>query len=86
MLHVAIDILDARDYVKVKQAILDKYEIDSEVYHHRFRSMTIMEEQTAKEPSSLALLSGCRFGTPQTHLKGSSLWLLLCAQMLNNTH
>jgi hypothetical protein len=34
--YVAMDILDTRDYAKVKQAILTKYEIDPEAYRHRF--------------------------------------------------
>ena len=47
--YVAMDILDTRDYAKVKQAILTKYEIDPEAYRHRFRSMGFLEDETARE-------------------------------------
>ena len=50
--YVAMDILDTRDYAKVKQAILAKYEIDPEAYRHRFRSMDFLEDETARELQS----------------------------------
>ncbi|KAL2098380.1 hypothetical protein ACEWY4_007587 [Coilia grayii] len=50
--YVAMDIADARDYCKVKQAILAKYEIDPEAYHHRFRSMAVQDGETVKELQS----------------------------------
>ncbi|KAL2080771.1 hypothetical protein ACEWY4_024564 [Coilia grayii] len=38
--YVARDIHDTMDYAKVKDAILNKFEIDHDTYRHRFRSMT----------------------------------------------
>ena len=40
---------DSQDYVKVKQANLDKFNIKAETYRQRFRSKTILEDETAKE-------------------------------------
>ncbi|XP_056467069.1 uncharacterized protein LOC130405837 [Gadus chalcogrammus] len=50
--YVAMDILDTREYAKVKQAILTKYKIDPEAYRHRFRSMGFLEDETARELQS----------------------------------
>ncbi|XP_069370624.1 uncharacterized protein [Paralichthys olivaceus] len=46
---VAMNIEDSQDYVKVKQAVLRKFEINAETYRQRFRSKTILEGETAKE-------------------------------------
>lgn len=46
---VAMNSEDTRDYVKVKQAILRKFEIRPETYRQRFRSKTIQEGETARE-------------------------------------
>lgn len=50
--YVAMDIIDSRDYVKVKQAILRKMEINAETYRLGFRSMSIREGETARELQS----------------------------------
>lgn len=47
--YVAMNIDDSRDYSKVKQAILDKYEINAETFRQRFRAKFILEGETAKE-------------------------------------
>ncbi|KAL2091505.1 hypothetical protein ACEWY4_013768 [Coilia grayii] len=47
--YVAMDIDDTTDYGKVREAILNKYEIDHDRYRHRFRSMTLTEGETARE-------------------------------------
>ncbi|KAL2096319.1 hypothetical protein ACEWY4_008467 [Coilia grayii] len=47
--YVAMDIHDTMDYAKVKDAILNKFEIDHDTYRHRFRSMTLMDGETARE-------------------------------------
>uniref|UniRef100_A0A3B3R0B7 SCAN box domain-containing protein n=1 Tax=Paramormyrops kingsleyae TaxID=1676925 RepID=A0A3B3R0B7_9TELE len=44
-----MDVQDTRDYDKVKQAILTKFEIDLETYRHRFRSLMVIEGETARE-------------------------------------
>ena len=46
---VAMNIEDSHDYIKVKQAVLRKFEINAETYRQRFRSKTILEGETAKE-------------------------------------
>lgn len=46
---VAMNSDDTRDYVKVKKAILRKFEIRPETYRQRFRSKTIQEGETARE-------------------------------------
>lgn len=47
--YIAMDIQDTMDYVKVKDAILNKFEIDHDTYRHRFRSTTLMDGETARE-------------------------------------
>lgn len=47
--YVAMSAEDCSVYSKVKQAILDKFEINAETYRQRFRANTILEGETAKE-------------------------------------
>lgn len=44
--YVAMDGTDAEDYDKVKEAILIKYEINSEIYRQRFHSSEILPDET----------------------------------------
>ena len=46
--YVAMTFDDSQDYVKVKQANLDKFNIKAEAYRQRSRSKTILEDETAK--------------------------------------
>uniref|UniRef100_A0A669EG75 Gypsy retrotransposon integrase-like protein 1 n=1 Tax=Oreochromis niloticus TaxID=8128 RepID=A0A669EG75_ORENI len=46
---VAMDIDEIMDYVKVKKAVLEKFEICAETYRLRFRSTTLGEGETPKE-------------------------------------
>ncbi|KAG5282993.1 hypothetical protein AALO_G00037080 [Alosa alosa] len=47
--YVAMDPADARDYLKVKDAILAKFEINCEVYRQRFRDPRIQPGETPRE-------------------------------------
>uniref|UniRef100_A0A3Q1F2Z4 Gypsy retrotransposon integrase-like protein 1 n=2 Tax=Acanthochromis polyacanthus TaxID=80966 RepID=A0A3Q1F2Z4_9TELE len=47
--YVAMDIDETMNYVMVKKAILEKYEISTETYRLRFRSTTREEEETPRE-------------------------------------
>ncbi len=47
--YVAMCVEDSQDYMKVKQAILNKFNISTETYRQRFRSKSIKEGETAKE-------------------------------------
>ncbi|KAK7880059.1 hypothetical protein WMY93_033267 [Mugilogobius chulae] len=47
--YVVMDMKDAEDYDKVKDAILAKYEITSETYRRRFRSLHIEPNETPRE-------------------------------------
>ncbi|XP_039674220.1 zinc finger protein 213-like [Perca fluviatilis] len=44
-----MSLADSRDYMKVKQAVLDKFNISAETYRQRFRSKTVVAGETAKE-------------------------------------
>ncbi|KAJ0058012.1 hypothetical protein NL108_007232 [Boleophthalmus pectinirostris] len=47
--YVAMDMKDTEDYDKVKEAILSKYEITTETYRRRFRSLKIEPGETPRE-------------------------------------
>ncbi|KAL2082913.1 hypothetical protein ACEWY4_020686 [Coilia grayii] len=47
--YVAMDIEEAMDYDKVKEAILMKYEINEEIYRERFREPDIRPGETPRE-------------------------------------
>lgn len=47
--YVAMNIDDSKDYIKVKKAILDKFEINAETYSQCFRAKTIQEGEMVKE-------------------------------------
>ena len=47
--YVAMDILEAMDYSKVREAILSKYEISEEIYRQRFRDPDVRPGETPKE-------------------------------------
>jgi len=47
--YVAMDVADAEDYDKVKEAILIKYEINAEIYRQRFCSSEILLDETPWE-------------------------------------
>ncbi|XP_042611929.1 uncharacterized protein LOC122144820 [Cyprinus carpio] len=47
--YVAMDSDDAINYDDVKQAILDKFEINNETYRQRFRSYSAQEDETPRE-------------------------------------
>ena len=47
--YVAMDILEAMDYSKVREAILSKYEISKEIYKQRFRDPDVRPGETPKE-------------------------------------
>lgn len=46
---MAMDSDDALNYDDVKQAILDKFEINNETYRQRFRSYSAQEDETPRE-------------------------------------
>ncbi|KAL2089206.1 hypothetical protein ACEWY4_016105 [Coilia grayii] len=47
--YVAMDIVEAMDYDKVKEAILAKYEINEDIYRERFRDPDIRPGETPRE-------------------------------------
>uniref|UniRef100_A0A8C7Y906 Uncharacterized protein n=1 Tax=Oryzias sinensis TaxID=183150 RepID=A0A8C7Y906_9TELE len=47
--YVAMDFDESQDYEKVKTAILHKYDINTESYRQRFRSLEVGPEETPKE-------------------------------------
>jgi len=47
--YIAMDMDDTMDYVKVKSALLKKFEISAETYRVRFRSSVPGEDETPKE-------------------------------------
>lgn len=47
--YVAMDIEETMDYVKVKNAVMHKYEINAESYRLRFRSSKLEDDETPKE-------------------------------------
>ncbi|XP_076844741.1 uncharacterized protein LOC143489530 [Brachyhypopomus gauderio] len=47
--YVAMDADDTGDYSKIKQAILQKYEINKETYRQRFRDCTVQDDETPRE-------------------------------------
>lgn len=47
--YVALDIEETMDYVKVKNAVLHKYEINAESYRVRFRTSEVEDDETPKE-------------------------------------
>lgn len=47
--YVAMDIEETMDYVKVKNAVMHKYEINAESYRLRFRSSKMEDDETPKE-------------------------------------
>ncbi len=47
--YVAMCVEGSQDYMKVKQAILNKFNISTETYRQRFHSKSIKEGETAKE-------------------------------------
>ncbi|KAL2085987.1 hypothetical protein ACEWY4_019307 [Coilia grayii] len=47
--YVAMDINESMDYAKVKEAILQKYEINEEVYRRRFREPDIRQGESPRE-------------------------------------
>ncbi|KAL2076474.1 hypothetical protein ACEWY4_027938 [Coilia grayii] len=84
--YVAMDIGDSRDYAKLKQAILTKYEIDPEAYRHRFRAMTVQEGETAWELQSRLSDLYSKWMCPSTKTKeqiGDTIILEQFLRMLN---
>ena len=47
--YVAMDINDSMDYARVREAILEKYEINEEVYRRRFREPDVRTGESPKE-------------------------------------
>nr|XP_023668359.1 uncharacterized protein LOC111844269 [Paramormyrops kingsleyae] len=47
--YILMDLTDAEDYDKVKEAILAKYEITADIYRRRFRSLKVESGETPRE-------------------------------------
>ena len=75
--YVAMTFDDSQDYVKVKQAILDKFNIKAETYRQRFRSKTILEDETAKELQARLKDLFAKWIAPETLTKDQ-----ICDQMV----
>uniref|UniRef100_A0A8C5D4E5 SCAN box domain-containing protein n=1 Tax=Gouania willdenowi TaxID=441366 RepID=A0A8C5D4E5_GOUWI len=50
--YVAMDVTETMDYVKVKKAVLEKFEISAETYRMQFRSTEVNEDETPRELQS----------------------------------
>ncbi|MGH0143403.1 UNVERIFIED_CONTAM: hypothetical protein FKN15_016734 [Acipenser sinensis] len=47
--YATVPIMECQDYSQVKAAILTKYEINAESYHHRFQEAQVKKGDTLKE-------------------------------------
>uniref|UniRef100_A0A8C9ZJA9 SCAN box domain-containing protein n=1 Tax=Sander lucioperca TaxID=283035 RepID=A0A8C9ZJA9_SANLU len=76
----------ALDYMKVKQAVLYKFNISAETHRQRFRSKTIMEGETAKELQAwLKDLMG-KWLVPELLTKGEVCDQIVLEQFLGMLH
>lgn len=81
--YVAMSVDDSKDYIKVKQAVLDKFEINMETYRQRFRAKTILEGETAKELQARLKDLFEKWLTPKTKTKENVCEQIILEQFLD---
>ena len=80
--YVAMDIRDSQVYARVKQAVLAKYEIDSETYRQRFRAKQVLEGETPRELQARLRDLFQKWACPQERSKEELAELIVMEQFL----
>lgn len=80
--YVAMDFKDAMDYDKIKEAILEKFEIHPETYRQRFRSTQVLQGESPKELFTRLRELYEKWVCPQAHTKEEIGDMLILEQFL----